>query len=642
MTESNNFFPHPTYRNGQRAMMDFVTENMRKKDIALIHGAAGVGKTACALAAALSTLGEEKIVCLTRTKGQRDIFVEEMRRIQQDMTISYSEIQSKKDLCAIDKVQDLTYHDFLDYCRDKRERKECKYYNRSYFGQNPSKHLKQAVQMVHPRGRESHIKKAGKKKGVCPYELAKALLKKARVIICSYHYLFNPYIQSHFLHWMGVELDDLKLIVDEAHNLPQMIADMYTRTLSTDRSLENAIEDVEGLEESYQYRETIDSFLKDFRWWINQKARDIDAKKNPHSPHVLPKQELSAYLERWIPDLPDPEHLIELGEDIRSLGESRSGIATVGRFIDQFRDVQDEETYVLSLTHNTYHGTSYNLLELSLIDPSEKASTLFNSVTSAVLMSGSLKPFEYYKTMLGLGNNVRTAIFGEKFHRNRRRILYNTQVSSKYEKRNNPRNIQRYHKIIDAIIHNCPPSNGILLVFPSYQFMNRFRNTLQTSRPIFIESRNENNIRQKAVEKLENEPSTVVMSVARGKLTEGVELRSNKKTLISAVVFVGLPYPHSDQITKYKQDYFKKKYGEQQAFFLTVTAPMMRAILQAGGRLIRDRKDYGIIAILDSRYKYCKKKFPKDWKDAVKTSNIHWLTKTVANFFEQKQNKNIP
>src|SRR2546426_2529194 len=45
---------------------------------------------------------------------------------------------------------------------------------------------------------------------------------KSRLVVCDYNYLFSE-IRERFLPRLGRSLDDLVLIVDEAHNLPDRI-----------------------------------------------------------------------------------------------------------------------------------------------------------------------------------------------------------------------------------------------------------------------------------------------------------------------------------------------------------------------------------------------------------------------------------
>src|SRR3989440_4049839 len=58
--------------------------------------------------------------------------------------------------------------------------------------------------------------------GVCPHKVAMDAASRANLVVCDYNYLFSE-ILERFLPRLGRSLDDLVLIVDEAHNLPDRI-----------------------------------------------------------------------------------------------------------------------------------------------------------------------------------------------------------------------------------------------------------------------------------------------------------------------------------------------------------------------------------------------------------------------------------
>src|SRR2546427_678788 len=58
--------------------------------------------------------------------------------------------------------------------------------------------------------------------GVCPHRVAMDAAAKSRLVVCDYNYVFSE-IRERFLPRLGRSLEDLILIVDEAHNLPDRI-----------------------------------------------------------------------------------------------------------------------------------------------------------------------------------------------------------------------------------------------------------------------------------------------------------------------------------------------------------------------------------------------------------------------------------
>src|SRR2546428_11049546 len=58
--------------------------------------------------------------------------------------------------------------------------------------------------------------------GFCPHKVAMDAASRASLVVCDYNYLFSE-ILERFPPRLGRSLDDLVLIVDEAHNLPDRI-----------------------------------------------------------------------------------------------------------------------------------------------------------------------------------------------------------------------------------------------------------------------------------------------------------------------------------------------------------------------------------------------------------------------------------
>src|SRR5207244_1025870 len=57
---------------------------------------------------------------------------------------------------------------------------------------------------------------------VCPHRVAMDAAAHSRLVVCDYNYVFSD-IRGRFLPRLGRSLEDLILIVDEAHNLPDRI-----------------------------------------------------------------------------------------------------------------------------------------------------------------------------------------------------------------------------------------------------------------------------------------------------------------------------------------------------------------------------------------------------------------------------------
>jgi Rad3-related DNA helicase len=66
---------------------------------------------------------------------------------------------------------------------------------------------------------------------VCPHKAALEAAATAHIVICDYNYLFSD-IRTGVLERMGVALEDIVIIVDEAHNLSERIRNNFGRDVS--------------------------------------------------------------------------------------------------------------------------------------------------------------------------------------------------------------------------------------------------------------------------------------------------------------------------------------------------------------------------------------------------------------------------
>jgi DNA excision repair protein ERCC-2 len=111
----------------------------------------------------------------------------------------------------------------------------------------------------------------------------------------------------------------------------------------------------------------------------------------------------------------------------------------------------------------------------------------------------------------------------------------------------------------------------------------------------------------------------VVCGVARGKISEGVDITDEGQSLLSGVVIVGLPYPKKTELQEALYRYFEEKFGDK-ALEYSNGIPCLNALAQSAGRLIRSSEDKGIIVVMDrraaGRFKW---RLPADWREEIES-----------------------
>ncbi|MDI6690367.1 MAG: hypothetical protein QME50_00670, partial [Candidatus Bathyarchaeota archaeon] len=253
------FFPYQNFRPFQLDAIKFNFDIIRNGKIGLLSSPCGTGKSISVLTAFFmakewnNSVG--KLLALTRTKNQLEIYCRELKSIKEHCPVSFvaSVFKSKKEMCpyAIEdpKLRNISYRDFLYYCKGLKEGafgKTCKYYERTYSGWKPSWHTYAVIRKVKEVGplMPDEVYGICAEKEVCPYEATKILAKYADIIIGNYNYLLVDSVRGSILGRAGWRIKDVNCVFDEAHSLPYYAAGIFSDELSS-TSVRRALKEVE-------------------------------------------------------------------------------------------------------------------------------------------------------------------------------------------------------------------------------------------------------------------------------------------------------------------------------------------------------------------------------------------------------------
>jgi DNA excision repair protein ERCC-2 len=224
----HSWLAHPTPRDGQSEMIAACIATLEKGGAHLASAPTGVGKTAAALAAALefATSSEERktIMFLTPRQSQHRIVVDTVRRINQlrkSDKITLVDMIGQSGMC-VEPFAGSKGASFSLMCSKHRKNKQCRPWLTSAPGferriLSDPMHVDELVEMS-----KTHIED-GDKKQTCPWKAARNAAKEAQIIVCDYNHLFIEEVRNASLKAMDLRLDDLVVIVDEAHNLPDRV-----------------------------------------------------------------------------------------------------------------------------------------------------------------------------------------------------------------------------------------------------------------------------------------------------------------------------------------------------------------------------------------------------------------------------------
>lgn len=175
--------------------------------------------------------------------------------------------------------------------------------------------------------------------------------------------------------------------------------------------------------------------------------------------------------------------------------------------------------------------------------------------------------------------------------------------------------------------------DGIVAFFTSYQYMEStvaswyeqgILENIQRNKLLFIETQDgaETSVAlEKYQEACENGRGAILLSVARGKVSEGIDFVHHYGR---AVIMFGVPYVYTQsRILKARLEYLRDQFQIRENDFLTFDA--MRHAAQCVGRAIRGKTDYGLMVFADKRFARADKrgKLPRWIQEHLTDSNLN-------------------
>ncbi len=580
-------------RKGQVKFIEEATKALENNKVFLGSAPCGIGKSLGALLSVLPLMGENKLLISFRTRSQLHIFLKELRALEQNpLAVSFF---SKQDMCPLRVKSGTSYFDFLEECRRLKENCESatKPYCRFYW--NLMRRKRQADELALDCARKIlDPKEAARrmgKQGFCAYEALKRVLSKVNIFLGTYNYTFNKPVREALLQSWGVDLSNVYLIVDEAHNLPTFARELLSDRL-TQTTVESAMKETENFE--HESLSAVQEYLSLLDDQIFQRAQRRLGKENLR---MLNPQEVSdLFLEgSGTSGIKAAETLHEYGEHVREkreeLGNEKifSYNHRVGEFIGNFFE-RIGRKYVHLIQRDW--GDRIHL-EVRSLDGREITDPVLREAKGSIVMSGFLSPPKVYRDLILRSQaDVHLREFDSPFPPENRLILAARDVSSRFEKRTD-RMLRKWGEYIEGISEANEGNMGVF--FTSYNLMNTVISHIDTDRRMIVEERKTR--RSEVMEKLTSSKHNVLFGVMGGKFSEGMDYPDN---LLTCVVTVGLPYATWSIYQKALITYFDYQFPGRGRMYAYLTPAIFR-LVQACGRVHRSATDKGCIVILDER-----------------------------------------
>uniref|UniRef100_A0A0W0F956 DNA 5'-3' helicase n=1 Tax=Moniliophthora roreri TaxID=221103 RepID=A0A0W0F956_MONRR len=252
------------------------------------------------------------------------------------------------------------------------------------------------------------------------------------------------------------------------------------------------------------------------------------------------------------------------------------------------------------------------IFHFTCLDPSLAIKPVFERFSSVVITSGTISPLDMYPKMLQFSPVVQET-YPMTLTRNSFLPLASTKffqilVAHGIDLTNDPAVVRNFGSILVEYSKIVP--DGIVAFFPSYLYMESIvaawndmgiLNEVWKHKLIFVETpdANETSIALENYRRAcDNGRGAVLLSVARGKVSEGIDFDHNYGR---AVIMFGVPYQYTEsRILKARLEYLRDAYRIRESEFLGFDA--MRNAAQCVGRVLRGKTDWGLMVFADKRF----------------------------------------
>lgn len=695
-------FPYDYIYPEQYSYMLELKRTLDAKGHGVLEMPSGTGKTVSLLSLIVAyqqayPLEVTKLLYCSRTVPEIEKVIEELRKLLEFCEKETGEkkpflglaLSSRKNLCVHPEVSALRFGKEVDgkchsltasYIRAHQQDvnvESCRFYE-EFDAQGREVPLPPGVYNL------DDLKTYGRRKGWCPYFLARYSIVHANIVVYSYHYLLDPKIAE----LVSKELAKKCVVVfDEAHNIDNVCIDSMSVNI-TRRTLDRCQNNVETLQKTIQrIKETDAQKLKDeYRRMVEglreaNIARETDVYlSNPVLPdeilqeaipgNIRTAEHFVSFMKRFLEYIKSRlrvHHMVQesppsflkdifekvcierkplrfCSERLRSLLRTLeiadiadfSPITLIANFATLVSTYAKGFTIIIEPFEDRTPTIPNPILHFSCMDASIAIKPIFERFQSVIITSGTLSPLDIYPKILDF-RPVTMATFTMTLARTCLCPMVvgrgNDQVaiSSKFETREDIAVIRNYGNLLLEMSAIVP--DGIVAFFTSYQYMENIvaswyeqgiLENIQKNKLIFIETQDgaETSMAlEKFQEACENGRGAILLSVARGKVSEGIDFVHH---FGRAVIMFGVPYVYTQsRILKARLEYLRDQFQIRENDFLTFDA--MRHAAQCVGRAIRGKTDYGLMIFADKRYARADKrsKLPRWIQEHLTDANLN-------------------
>lgn len=604
------YFPY-TPRQHQERAVDLAVEAFSSNTVGLLSADCGIGKTIAVLSGYFAARGKDsssRLFALTRTHSQSKVFESELEVLRSmNPSLAATTMVSRIHVCPIrHEMESLSSTGFMRACAGMILTGQCTHYWNLYQKSSSEggritvrEEAHQVIDDLLDSGVVSRerAEERAEQEGYCPYEIMKLCARKSRVIIGPYGYLFQTRVREALLGSMGIQLQDVDILVDEAHNLSSHVLDAETAKLSN--------EDLRWLRENSQVvvRETGITWIKeaiDFLWETmmihldsmrNKGERVLD--KWDVSPRFIKEGDLDLLHDAGRPGMNDPENA--------SLAETPLDRLIEFLYTAQKSSRSDGWHVSIQVQKNWQDDgpSSRSTLMIQPLNSAGLTAPILRGARAAVLMSGTLRPLNHYARLLGVPTAISDDL-SSPYPRGTRLVLVDKKMNTRYKLRT-PELWREIASRISAVLTAMPANKSALIAFPSYTMMEEIMSySIDTGfRESIVETRGAQ--LDDVAEALHKGPHAM-FCVYAGKFSEGIDLVKDGSSMIDLIIGIGIPFSPPTSYQLALQDWYNAKFGMDSGYYFSAVIPSIRQVAQLVGRLRRSPEDSGVVVLLDNRF----------------------------------------
>lgn len=613
-------FPYGKMREGQEEFIHAVYRTVKRGGRLFAEAPTGTGKTVSALYPALRAMaagGCDKIFYFTPKRTTAKAAEDCLRDLSRAGAVLCAvTLSAKEHVCTRHTV-----------CRTGRAACPLTKVNK----------LADAALSLYKEGRPAvgmaELRRAGEAFGVCPYELSLAYAELADVVILDFNYLFDPFV---YLKRFFTDGGNYAFLIDEAHNLPERAAAMYSAEISEEEIAGAALPLGEHAALCHATKEAAETFRAIVYPLL---ASEVREGKDGEKVGAIHTRELPARIYPLFDTLAaatEKEIFLTLSSKEEGKEEKLSALRNYYGAIRRFHRILSyfDERYEAFC----FYESGRLSMKLFCVDTGRVISDRLDLGHSAVFFSGTLSPLPYFRAMLGADGADETLTLPSPFDRGQLAVAIMDKIGTRLSERE--RTLPAVLRVIAATVS---AKRGNYIVFtPSFSYNATLAAAFRTKYPkirVLEQTRGATEEDTDAFFAAFRDPDPsylVAFCVTGGVYSEGIDLAGD--SLIGAVI-VGTGMPAVSYERESMCAYFDEKYEAGKAY--AYVFPGMNRVLQAGGRVIRREEDRGVIVLIDDRFAdpLYKKSIPALWRGLKFVGDAKGLKMLLDKFWaENKDN----